>query len=147
MKPFLHAKSSVHEWGGSPEDYLPIHDFIDSTKAAHPDMRHRTILHNAFGCFLVEKVFGHNIVNSDGKQVSTRDIAERHIIEDLGFIPTISDYLNLLPMPEWIGGRPKRRQTIKLDGSSTSIEQLREMFLKDANNHRQMPNYTQELVD
>ena len=58
MKPHLHAKLSVKKFGGTIEDYMDIHEFIDSTKAALPDVRHRAILHSAFGCYLTEKVFG-----------------------------------------------------------------------------------------
>ena len=104
MKPFLHARGSVARWGGKSEDYLPIHDFIDSSKMAMPDMRHRAALHNAFGCFLVERVFGHTIKNSDGREVSTRDVAENHIIEDLGFLPSLEDFLDELPLSKWHGG-------------------------------------------
>ncbi len=104
MKPFLHARGSVSRWGGRPEDYLPIHDFIDQTKMAMPDMRHRAVLHNAFGCFLVERVFGHTLKNSDGREVSTRDVAENHVIEDLGFLPSLEDWLDELPMSTWHGG-------------------------------------------
>lgn len=104
MKPFLHTRGSVKRWGGVASDYLPIHDFIDSTKIAMPDLRHRAVLHNAFGCFLVERIFGHTIVNSDGKEVSTRDIAENHIIEDLGFLPSLEDWLDELPQSKWHGG-------------------------------------------
>lgn len=111
MKPFDHARHSVKKWGGKPEDYLPIHDFIDCSKAAHPDMRHRAILHNALGCFIVERVFGHNLTNSEGRLVSTRDVAEQHILDDMGFIPTISDYLKDMPMYDWLGG-PKRTRKV-----------------------------------
>lgn len=104
MKPFLHAKGSVSRWGGKPEDYMPIHDFIDSTKIAMPDLRHRAVLHNAFGCFLVERLFGHTITNSDGREVSTRDIAENHIIEDIGFLPSLEDWLDDIPIQKWHGG-------------------------------------------
>ncbi len=104
MKPFLHARGSVSRWGGQPSDYLHIHDFIDHTKIAMPDLRHRAVLHNAFGCFLVERIFGHTIKNSDGRDVSTRDIAEQHIIEDMGFIPSLEDWLADLPQATWHGG-------------------------------------------
>lgn len=104
MKPFKHAKGSVARYGGRVEDYLAIHDFIDQTKIAMPDMRHRAVLHNAFGCFLVERVFGHVLVNSDGREVSTRELAEQHIIEDLGFLPSLEDWLDELPMSAWHGG-------------------------------------------
>lgn len=112
MKPYEHARNSVRKWGGKEEDYQAIHDFLDSPKSAHPDMRHRAILHNSFGCYIVEQIFGLNITvrleNGTKKLVSTRDIAERHILEDLGKIPTISDYLDHMPMLDWLGG-PKRR--------------------------------------
>lgn len=104
MKPFKHSNGSVKRWGGRREDYLAIHDFIDSSKMAMPDMRHRAALHNAFGCYLVERVFGHTITNSDGREVSTRDIAEAHVIEDLGFLPSLEDFLDELPMSKWHGG-------------------------------------------
>lgn len=107
MKPYLHGKVSVKKWGGKPEDYQAIHDFLDSPKSAHPDMRHRALLHNAFGCFIVERVFGVNIVNSDGKLVSVRDIAEQHIIDDMGRIPTVSEYLDGMPFYDWLGGKKK----------------------------------------
>ena len=69
MKPYIHARNSVKRYGGTVEDYQKIHDFFDSTKAAFADVRHRAILHNSFGIFLVESVFGTTITNSDGKVV------------------------------------------------------------------------------
>lgn len=104
MKPFLHTRGSIARWGGKPEDYIAIHDFIDQTKIAMPDMRHRAVLHNAFGCFLVERIFGHTFKNSDGREVSTRDVAEQHIIEDMGFLPSLEDWLDELPQAAWHGG-------------------------------------------
>ena len=102
MKPFIHAKNSVKKFGGKVEDYLEIHNFMDSSKSVVPDMRHRAIFHSAFGCFIVEKVFGITIKNSDGEEVSTRDIAEEHILEDLGRIPTLQDWLNEMQFQDWM---------------------------------------------
>lgn len=110
MKPYIHAKASARRYGGVPEDYLPIHDFMDSTKAAMPDVRHRAVLHTAFGCFLVEKVFGTVCKNSAEKEYSPRDIAEDHCIEDMGKIPTMEDFLKLMPIQEWMG-RPSIKKT------------------------------------
>ncbi len=104
MKPMVHARLSAKKYGGVPEDYLKIHDWFDSTKAALPDVRHRMILHNAFGCFLAEQLFGHTLTNSDGKVVHVRDIAENHVIEDLGFIPTIERCLAGMPVEPWMSG-------------------------------------------
>ena len=102
MKPFVHAKNSVRRYGGVPEDYIAIHDFFDSTKAAWADVRHRAVLHSSFGIYLVEKVFGTTITNSDGKQVSVRDIGEDHVVEDCGMIPTIEKWLSNLPVEDWM---------------------------------------------
>jgi hypothetical protein len=112
MKPLLHANISRKQHGGNIDDYLPIHNFIDSTKAAMPDVRHRAILHSAFGCFLVEQVFGTYITNSDGKKVSTRDIAEEHIIQDLGFIPTLEKYLNNMQLQQWMSGTERGKHNL-----------------------------------
>jgi hypothetical protein len=114
MKPYQHAKKSAAYFGGTPEDYMPIHDFLDSSKAHVPDMRHRAILHSSFGIFIAEKVFGTNIVNSDNRLVSVRDIAEKHVIEDMGTIPTVQDYLKHLPMLDWLGG-PARKSRRPID--------------------------------
>jgi len=104
MKPFLHGRMHAKKYGGSPEDYADIDDFIDSPKSAFPDFRHRAILHNSFGCFLVERVFGRTRENSSGITYSPRDVAEDHIIQDLGFIPTVERYLdNMTPQP-WMSG-------------------------------------------
>jgi len=115
LKPYDHGRVSVKKWGGKPEDYQAIHDFIDSSKAAHPDMRHRAILHSAFGIFITERVFGINITNSDGRLVSVRDVAEQHVIDDMGRIPTVQDYLDGMPFYDWLGGRAKKTRTCNLN--------------------------------
>jgi len=115
LKPYDHGRVSVKKWGGKPEDYQAIHDFIDSSKAAHPDMRHRAILHSAFGIFITERVFGINITNSDGRLVSVRDVAEQHVIDDMGRIPTVQDYLDGMPFYDWLGGPTKKTRTFNLN--------------------------------
>jgi hypothetical protein len=104
-KPFIHALSSVRKWGGKPEDYLPIHDLLDSSKGTIADSRHRALTHNAwFLSTILERVFGHNITNSDGRLVSVRDIGEQHILEDFGgrYIPSAQDYLQEIEIKEWM---------------------------------------------
>lgn len=110
MKPLVHAKITVKKYGGHVDDYLPIHNFIDSSKAAMPDVRHRAILHSSFGCFLAEQVYGTYITNSDGKMISVRDVAEEHIIQDLGFIPTVEKWLGTMPIELWMSGSRKRTE-------------------------------------
>lgn len=115
MKPLIHAKISVKRHGGCLEDYIEIHNFIDSSKVAMPDVRHRALLHSSFGCYLAEQMFGVYITNSDGKDVSVRDLAEEHVQEDLGFIPTVEKWLDKLPMELWMSGGKKRRLDERVD--------------------------------
>ena len=93
MTPYEHAILSVRDFGGIPEDYLEIHEFLDSTKAHVPNWRHRMILHNSWGMLLVEKICGPMVINYDDKIVSTREIARRHIEQDLGGpVPTLENW-------------------------------------------------------
>jgi hypothetical protein len=115
MKPYLHGQVSVKKWGGKEEDYQAIHDFLDSSKAVHADMRHRALLHSSFGIFIVEKVFGTYIVNSSGKKVQVRDIAEQHVIDDMGFIPNATDYLKEMPFYKWLGGIRREIKEVRID--------------------------------
>lgn len=115
MKPLIHAKVSVKRHGGIIEDYIAIHNFIDQSKSAMPDIRHRAIIHSSLGCYLAEQVFGVYITNSVGKQISVRDIAEEHIQEDLGFIPTVEKWLNTLPIEPWMSGSYKKTKFKNID--------------------------------
>lgn len=115
IKPYIHSKVSAKKFGGLPEDYIDIHNFIDQTKMAMPDIRHRSVLHSAFGCYLVEQMFGIKRTNSEGKDYSPRDVAEEHIIEDLGFIPSVERWLDKLPIEGWMSGTMKHRMAHKTD--------------------------------
>lgn len=105
MKPYIHAKNSVKRYGGVIEDYMPIHDWFDSTKAAYANFGHRAILHNTFGIYLCEQVFGTTLTNADGKVISIRDIGEDHVKEDCGGkIPTIEDWVKDIEAKPWMLG-------------------------------------------
>jgi len=106
-KPLVHAESSVRRWGGTAEDYLPIHERFDSTKSAHAEVTHRCVFHSAFGIFIIEELFGRTLTNSDGRTVHVRDVAEQHVLEDLGFIPSLSDWLKEMPPQPWMAGQKK----------------------------------------
>jgi len=56
---------------------------------------------------MCQKIFGTSIVNSDGKEVPVRFIGEQHVLEDLGRIPTASDWLRELPIKPWMGPKSK----------------------------------------
>jgi primase-polymerase (primpol)-like protein len=92
--PYKHALNSQEKWGGSYKDYLPIHEFLDSTKLHMATWQHRAILHNTFGVGICEQIFGPFIKNNDGKEIETRYIAIKHIEEDCGSVPTIEQWLN-----------------------------------------------------
>jgi hypothetical protein len=115
MKPHLHAKISVKTHGGKLEDYMAIHEFIDHSKSSVADVRHRAMLHSAWGIYLVGQVFGELMTNSDGKLIAVRDIAEEHVLQDLGFIPTMQDWLEKMPIEGWMSGTRKRRQVFDFD--------------------------------
>ena len=93
MTPFKHAESSAARWGGKPEDYMPLHEFFDSTKQHTGDWTHRALRHHAVGVQEAVAVFGHAIVNSQGQQIPVKALAEQHVTEDCGFIPTVQDWL------------------------------------------------------
>lgn len=99
MNSIIHSKISVSKRGGRIEDYLPIHNFIDSTKELCSDNRHR-ILHTMWGINrVIVPIFGHTIVNSDNKEINVKDLCEQdHILPDFQnkFIPTLSDFVDAI---------------------------------------------------
>lgn len=100
--PAIHARSSVRKFGGVEADYLPLHAWFDQTKAHIPDARHRMLLHNSFGIFLAEQQFGVMLTLSNGRPIPTRLVAEQHVREDFGFIPTLEQALRNLPLEPWM---------------------------------------------
>lgn len=106
-KALVHARSSARKWGGVAEDYLAIHEKMDSTKSAHAEVTHRAVFHSAFGIFIIEDIFGRTITNADGKEVFVRDVAEQHVLEDLGFIPSLSDWMREMSAQPWMAGAKK----------------------------------------
>lgn len=100
--PLHHAISSAKKYGGKLDDYIAIHNWFDETKAHYPDMRHRALRHHSEGIYWAEKEFGTYIINSDGKMIPTRFIGEQHVMEDLGWIPTIKDYLDKMEVTGWM---------------------------------------------
>lgn len=57
---------------------------------------------------MAQEVFGHYIeVEKDGKikKVLVRDIAENHIVEDLGCIPSPGDWADCMNCHVWMGGK------------------------------------------
>lgn len=110
MNSFYHGRSSARKWGGSAKDYKEVHDFLDSTKAHVADMRHRSLLHNSWGIFMAEKMFGEALEvpgEYTTRLIPVRLIAERHVMEDLGRIPSVGDYLKHMTTQPWMAGAYK----------------------------------------
>lgn len=101
MHPCHHSETSAKIFGGKPEDYTPIHQWLDATKETFCDFRHRALRHHSQGIFEAERVFGLTVTNSDGKKIPVRYVCEQHIKEDCGGrIPTVSDWFrNITPEP------------------------------------------------
>ena len=100
MNAVKHCQISVKRWGGVESDYLEIHNFIDHTKNLCADARHR-ILHTHWAVNnIVIPIFGHSLVNPEGKRVDVKDMCERdHLLVDYQnkFIPTLSDFVEAIP--------------------------------------------------
>ena len=108
--PEIHSKSSVKRWGGKVEDYLPIHILLDSPKATMNNNTSRMLTHNTWFIYeIIPKIFGYNIVNSNGRSVDTVDIAMLHVAEDfrMRFIPTPQDYLKHMALQSWMNNGVK----------------------------------------
>ena len=107
MKAFNHCKSSVKYFGGKEKAYHKIHAWFDESKNYYADIRHRALRHHTQGVQECEKVFGITITNSNGKKVPVRSIAEQHIREDIGFIPSIQDWLSEIKPRIWMSSTKK----------------------------------------
>jgi hypothetical protein len=88
---------------------------IDSSKQFIGGHRHRMIFHHTGGVWWCERVFGRvlTIERDNGTvEVPVRLIAERHIIEDLGWLPSLSDYFDGVPLKPWVSGSHFREQAL-----------------------------------
>lgn len=133
MNSYYHAKASARKWGGTPDQYIEIHEFIDSSKRIIGDVRHRSMYHHTEGVWLCQRIFGRTItvggrvpiapeltlLESDEattrpafeyedhgpiRQVPVRLIAELHIEQDLGWLPSPKDYIDGMILKPWMGG-------------------------------------------
>lgn len=96
--PWYHAVMAARRYGGEPEDYLSLEQWMDYTKSHVPDCRHRLFLHNSWGIFVGERVLGQTMCRpSDGKRLPVRPLLEDHVIQDFGKIPTLARCLDHLP--------------------------------------------------
>ena len=119
--PYHHAVNSSRKWGGVPEDYQAIHDWFDASKEMMGDFRHRALRHHTQGIFECERVFGHTLVNRDGKVIPVRWVGEQHVKEDCGFLPTIEDWFKNIQPQRWMGQPPVRLER-ELERTKDTVE-------------------------
>ena len=100
--PWHHAERSARLFGGVPDDYIAIHNWFDESKAHLADLRHRALRHHSEGIFLCEAIFGTVVPNADGRSVPVRFVGEQHVKDDLGWIPTVKDWLSNLQVQPWM---------------------------------------------
>ena len=106
--PYFHAESSSRKYGGKPDEYLALHEWLDGSKSHLADFRHRALRHHSEGIFMLEALFGTTLTLSTGRVVPVRFIGEQHVVEDLGRIPTVADWLGRIKPQPWMLGRRGR---------------------------------------
>jgi hypothetical protein len=105
--PYYHAVSSAKSFGGNPDDYIKVHEWFDRGKISQPDFRHRALSHHSQGIYDASALFGITIRISTGAEVPVRLIGEQHVMEDLGFVPSFQDWMDLLFAKRWMSPRAK----------------------------------------
>jgi hypothetical protein len=119
---WYHAQSAARKWGGKPEDYIDIEEFIDSSKKIIGDVRHRSLYHHTEGAWLCQRIFGRVISVGEHKQVPVRLIAEQHVLEDLGWLPSPADYIGGMPIKPWMSGSQRKEvplSTLGIKGAAS----------------------------
>jgi len=104
---YHHGESSARKYGGGPSEYLKLHEWLDASKSHMADFRHRALRHHSEGIFQLEALFGSTITLSTGRVLPVRFIGEQHVLEDLGRIPTVADWLARIQPESWMLGRGK----------------------------------------
>ena len=60
---------------------------------------------------MLEDIFGATITLSTGRILPVRFIGEQHVLEDLGRIPTVQDWLGRIQPESWMLGRETAKLT------------------------------------
>jgi hypothetical protein len=69
--------------------------------------------HHTTGVWLCQKIFG-RVIRVPKKDVEgfteipVRLIAEQHILEDLGWLPSPADYIDGMPIKAWMSGSQRK---------------------------------------
>lgn len=131
-----HAEASAEQFGGLASDYLAIHEVINSSQQVMGDERHAALTHHSFFIALLDRMFGHTIVNTDGTPVAVRAIADKHVRDDFGFIPSPQDWLQHLEFQPWFNNGVR--------GVPNSYRKIHEMKSGARVTRRQIFSFTEE---
>ncbi|MDN5925594.1 MAG: hypothetical protein L0I29_00790 [Hyphomicrobiales bacterium] len=96
------ANASAARFGGDPSAYLALHTWFLETRNWSAGPEHLVFRHHAFGIFEAEARFGPVIALGDGKAVPTRVVAERHVQQVLGRVPSATDFLRRIKGERWM---------------------------------------------
>jgi len=88
---------SVRHFGGEPNDYWDVHDYLD--RITDEVEGAWGITHSTFGLWLVEQWCGYTVGPRD---VPTRTVAEKHILAEYHAIPSVQDWLSAVPIQPWM---------------------------------------------
>lgn len=113
---FHHAVSSARKFGGVSDDYVAIHAWFDQSKEHLADFRHRALRHHTQGIFECERVFGITVTNSSGREIPVRWIGEQHVLEDLGRVPTLADWLTRIDPEPWMNRSVRLSRLLEQEG-------------------------------
>jgi hypothetical protein len=113
MDALYHAQACAKKWGGNAEEYLPINLWFDESSKHINDARHRALRHHSFGIAECVERFGRILTLSSGKNVPVKQIGELHIVADLGFVPTVSDWVRSMRTEPWMASKRTRRRVLQ----------------------------------
>ncbi|EXL04892.1 DUF6915 family protein [Aquamicrobium defluvii] len=96
------ANASAARFGGDSSAYLELHAWFMETRNWSDGPEHLVFRHHAFGIFEAEARFGPVIALDNGKAVPTRVVAERHVQQVLGRVPSATDFLRRIKGERWM---------------------------------------------
>ena len=92
------AQLMANKFGGHASEYLAICQYMNEGQS-HPLLsgwRYRAWRWHSFATFDVERKFGVSFVNTAGRNVIVRYVAERHITSSLGRMPSMQDWYSTI---------------------------------------------------
>lgn len=94
---------SITKYGGQPQDFASIHAWFDEPSSWIDNYAFHAVRHHAQGIFVLEKKLGPILTLSNQRQIPVRVVAEQHLLNDFGFIPSAKDWSDLLQPATWMG--------------------------------------------